>query len=150
VSIITPLSQPVELFERSRLLVDLDEATDPTSPETVLVVVGMHGLGETFAEPGTHPVVAELRERFAEIVGDAGAVYRTRVAELCAILDGGVHDLAEVLGAVHGIFVREAARLDVRVSTGFVELPREADNAPEALALADRRVTAGDGPIRGD
>ena len=139
-STITSISEPIELFERSRLFVDLDEATDPASPDTVLVVVGMRGLGETFAELGIGPVVSELRERFAAIVGGAGAVYRTRSTELCAILDGGVHDLAAVLGAVHGDFAREAAQLDVRVSTAFVELPREADGAPEALALADRRM----------
>jgi hypothetical protein len=150
VNSVTFIAEPVELFERSRLLVDLDEATDPASPDTVLVVVGLRGLGESFAETGTDPVVTQLRERFAAIVGGAGAVYRTRSTELCAILDGGVAEVTEVLEAVHGVFAGEAARLEVRVSTAFVELPREAEGAPEALALADRRITAGDGPIRSE
>ena len=139
-SIATSISEPTELFDRNRLLVDLDEATDPDSPDAVLVVVGLQVSSEVSGEIGAHPGVAQLRERFAAIVGDAGAVYRTRSTELCAILDGDVHDLAGVLGAVHGDFARAAAQLDVRVSTAFVELPREADGAPEALALADRRM----------
>jgi hypothetical protein len=85
-----------------------------------------------------------LRESFAAIVESSGTMYCTRATELCAILDGGVQDLAEVLEAVHHVFVREAAGLGVRVFTGVVELPREAGSAPEALALADRRMTAAD------
>lgn len=149
-SVTTPPAGNVELFDRIRLMVDLDEATDPDSPGSVLVVVGLRGLGEAIGERGSHPLVSQLTDRFAAIVGSSGAVYRTRSTELCAILDGAVHDLVEVLGAIHEVFVREAARMDVRISTGFVELPREAVGAPAALGLADRRMTAADGPIRYD
>ena len=147
-SIATSISEPTELFDRNRLLVDLDEATDPDSPDAVLVVVGLQVSSEASGEVGAHPGVAQLRERFAAIVGGSGAVYRTRSSEVCAILDGAVHDLADVLRAVSEDLHREAAQLDVRVSTGFVELPREADRGPEALELADRRMTAADSSIR--
>jgi len=116
----------------------------------VLVVVGLGGLGESSAEPGSHPVVVQLREHFVTIVGTAGATYSTRATELCAILDGATDDVIEMLGAIHEGFAGEAARVDVRVSMGFVELPRDAEGAPEALALADRRMTSADGPIRYD
>lgn len=149
-SVTTSLHESTQLFDRSRLLIDLDEATDPASPDSVLVVVGLRGLGETFAESGAHPLVSQLRDRFVAIVGDSGATYSTRSTELCAILDGRIHDLVEVLAAIHETFAREAARADVRVSTGFVELPLEAEGALEALELADRRSTAADGPIRYD
>ena len=147
-SIATSISEPTELFDRNRLLVDLDEATDPDSPDAVLVVVGLQVSSETSGEIGTHPGVTQLRERLAAIVGGSGAVYRTRSSEVCAILDGGVHDLADVLRAVREDFLREATQLDVGISTGIVELPREADGAPEALELADRRMTAADSSIR--
>ena len=139
-----------EIFDRNRLLVDLDDATDPESPSSVLVVVGLRGLGEILRESGSSPIVDQLHERFAAVVGQAGAVYCTRATELCAILDGTMHDLVEVLGAIHEGFSREAARVDVRISTGFVELPREATHALDALALVDRRMTSADGPIRYD
>jgi hypothetical protein len=142
--------ESTELFDRNRLFVDLDEATAPDSPATVLVVVGLHGLGESFAGGDTDPTVSKLRDGFAEIVGDAGATYRTRNTELCAILDGAVDDVVEVLGAIHKGFARAAARVDVRVSMGFAELPRDAEGAGEALALVDRRMTSSDGPIRYD
>jgi hypothetical protein len=150
VNVVSILAEQTCLFDRNRLVVDLDEATDPDAPESVLVVVGLRGLGETFAQSGSHPIVKQLRDRFAAVVGGSGAVYATRSTELCAILDGTMHDLVGVLAAIHVGFAREAARVDVRVSTGFVELPREASRAPEALALADRRMTAADGPIRYD
>jgi len=142
-------SEHVELYDRSRLLVDLDEATDPDSVDSLLVVVALRGLGETAANDGSDSVVSHLRERFVEIVGDAGAVYCTRSTELCAIVDGGIQDLAQLLTALDG-FVHEAARIDVRVLTALVEMPREATEAPEALGLADRRLSAADAPIRND
>jgi hypothetical protein len=150
VSTTAPSQSSTQLFDRSRLLVDLDEATDPGSPDSVLVVVGLHGLGEEFGESGSHPIVTQLRDRFTAIVGDSGATYSTRSTELCAILDGSVHDVVQVIGAIHEGFARAAARADVHVSTGFVELPGEASAAPDALSLADRRMTAADGPIRHD
>jgi len=144
VSAITSHPGRFELFDRNRLLVDLDEATDPGSPDSVLVVVGLQGLGEL----GSHPALSRLRDRFAAIVGASGAIYHTRSTELCAILDGDMHDVAGVVGVIHEVFVREALGVDVRVSTGFVELPREAEGAPQALALADQRLTAAGGPVR--
>jgi hypothetical protein len=150
VNTIKSISETTELFDRTRLLVDLDEASDPESPAAVLVVVGLRGLGEAADEPVEPTTVEELRDRFTAIVGASGAVYRTRSTELCAILDGDARELASVLDAVQEVFATEAAHLDVGVSTGFVELPREAHGAPEALELADRRMTAADGPIRQD
>jgi len=144
------LTQSTELFDRNRLLVDLDEATDPESPPSVLVVVGLHGLGETYDGGKPDATVGKLREGFAEIVGIAGATYRTRNTELCAILDGTVDDVVEVLAAIHKGFARAAERVDLRVSMGFAELPRDAEGAGEALSLVDRRMTSADGPIRYD
>lgn len=149
-SITTPSLDTTQLFDRSRLFIDLDEATDPESPDSVLVVVALRRLAETFGDSGVHPIVTQLRHRFVAIVGVSGATYRTRSTELCAILDGGRQELVQVLAAIHEGLTREAARLDVRVSTGFVELPQEADGALEALMLADRRLTAADGPARYD
>ena len=133
-SIAASVAETVELFDRNRLLVDLDESTDPDSPDSVLVVVDLRGIG----------MAETLRDSFAAVVDGVGTVYCTRSTELCAILDGGVQDLAEVLEAVHGMFGREAGRLGVQIFTGLVELPREAFGALEALALADRRMTAAD------
>ena len=135
VNLVSILAVQSQLFDRNRLLVDLDEATDPDSPDSVLLVVGLRGIG----------LAETLRDSFATAVDCSGTVYCTRSTELCAILDGGVEDLAEVLEAVRGMFVREAGRHGVRVFTGLVELPREAYGAPEALALADERMTAADG-----
>jgi GGDEF domain-containing protein len=148
VNTVTFIAEQVELFDRSRLLVDLDEATDPAGPDAVLVVVRLSGFGDTSGESGIDPVVAQLRERFAALVGSSGTAYRTRSTELCAILDGDARDLSSVLGALQDVFAAEAEQLDVRVSTGLVELPGEAHGAPEALALADRRLTGADGQSR--
>jgi hypothetical protein len=146
----TSIDQQTQVFDRTRLLVDLDEATDPGAPPSVLVVIGLHGLGESFTDRGSNPVVDKLRAQLVAIVGDSGSTYSTRLTELCAILDGALPALNQVLGAIHDGFAREAARVDVRVSIGFVELPGEPLDAPDALAIADRRMTAADGPIRYD
>jgi len=135
----------IEIFDRSRLLVDLDEATAPESPHAVLLVIGLRQLGDAVARDGSDEIVADLRAGFTELVGADGTDYQTRGSELCAILD----DPTVVSRIVTGIEERLAGYGEplFRAACGIVELPAEADDAVSALTLADRRVTAAHGPV---
>jgi hypothetical protein len=138
-------SATVTVFDRNRLLVDLDEATDPGSPPAILLVIGLRHLGEAVAGNGSDEVLAELHKTFTELVEGAGSDYRTRGSELCAIL----HRPADADGIVAAIEARLAIYSEpaIRASFGVVELPAEASDALGALALADSRVTAAHGPV---
>jgi hypothetical protein len=131
-----------QIFDRTRLLIDLDEATDPSSPPSVFVLVGLRCVGDV------DDLLVELRHRFAAAVGPLGATYTTRGTELCAIIKR-----SDGPGAVLDTIRRDleaAAGTYVRVASGMAELPREACDATAALALADQRLTAAHGPIRFD
>ena len=138
----------VEAFDRNRLMVDLDEATDPNSPPAVLLVVGLRQLGEIVAGNRSDETLARIRDVFAEIVGSVGTDYRTRGTELCAILD----QPAKVERIVAALEQQLAALAgpEFRAACGAVELPAEAHDALEALLLVDKRVTAAYGPVTFD
>ncbi len=138
----------IEAFDRNRLLVDLDDATAPDSPPAVLLVIGLRQLGEVIAAHDSDKVLAELRDAFADLVGDAGSDYRTRGAELCAILERPA-EVDRIVAAIEQC-LSAYAEPPLRVACGVVELPAEAGEALDALALADRRVTAAHGPVRYD
>ena len=133
---------PTQIFDRTRLLIDLDEATDPSSPPSVFVVVGLRCVGDV------DDLLVELRDRFAAAVGPLGATYTTRGTELCAIIERS-DGLGAVLDTIRGD-LETAAGAHVSVVSGMAELPREACDATAALALADQRLTAVYGSIRFD
>jgi hypothetical protein len=139
-----------QLFDRARLLIDLDEATDPSSPASSLLVLGLPHPGEereTVSTSEMESLVVHLRDRLAELVGDNGSVYRTRSTELCAFIDGKLSPSDDLLDLIRTELDLECEPLAVRVSLGCVSLPGEADEPTAALALADERARHPQGPI---
>jgi len=131
-----------QIFDRARLLIDLDEATDPSSSPSVFVVVGLRCVGDV------DDLLVELRHRFAAGVGPLGTTYTTRGTELCAIIER-TDGLDAVLDAIRRD-LEAAAGARVFVASGRAELPREACDAIAVLALADQRLTAATGAVRFD
>jgi|SRR5579871_624240 len=147
----TKTTGSAQLFDRTRLLIDLDEATDPSSPASSLLVLGLPHPGEDreegFSSTELDELVVHLRDRLVELVGDNGSVYRTRSTELCAFIDGGLSPTDDILDAIRTELDLECEPLAVRVSLGCVSLPGEAGDAAAALALADERARHPQGPI---
>ncbi len=146
----TDTTGSAEIFDRARLLIDLDEATDPTSPACALLVLGLPHPGEqrtTFSTAEIEVLVAHLRDRLADLVGDNGSVYRTRSTELCAFIDGTVSPSDDLLDAIRTELDLECEALAVRVSLGCVSLPGEASDPTSALALADERARVPAGKV---
>ena len=139
---------PAQLFDRARLLIDLVEATDPASPASSLLVLGLPRPGEervTFSTTEIEELVVHLRDRLAELVGANGSVYRTRSTELCAFIDGKLSPSDDLLDAIRTELELECEPLAVRVSLGCVSLPGEAGEPTAALALADERARLSQG-----
>lgn len=129
-----------EVFDRNRLLVDLDEATDPSHPPTVLLVAGLRSLGSAFdAQEDADTLLTRVRERFGAVVGDTGATYHTRANELCAIIDSAYRSQS-LVAQIKAAIAQETDRPE-RVVWALVELPHEACDAIAALTLADGRLS---------
>jgi hypothetical protein len=140
-SILAPASRN-EIFDRQRLLVDLDDATDPTSPPTVFVVIALRSRAEAA------DALTLFRDWFARVVGTLGTSYTPRANEICAIVER-----SERLNGLLSILqddIQSAAAPRLQIGCGVVELPREACDAMAALALADRRLTEAHGRTRLD
>jgi hypothetical protein len=139
--VVLPENTTVEAFNRTRLLIDLDEATDPESPPALLMIVGVpRDAGGAATNPAVTLFMARLEETMASLVGSAGSIYRTRSTEVCALVEGRVPELRDVLGGLHAELAREQ-RPFCEAVVGIVSLPEEVGDALGALALADERMT---------
>lgn len=138
----SPAATRAEVLDRARLVIDLDEATDPEAFPSALLLVGVprsgHGVPPDLV---TTSLIEGLGTWVGELVGDRGSVYRTRSTEVCALIDGDAHELGDVRAALQRKLAHEdCARSGVTVA--FVALPAETTDAVGALELVDRRMTA--------
>jgi hypothetical protein len=124
-----------EILDRVRLLVDLDEATDPLAEPSLLLVVG-------FPRPETaqgleimRPAVDMLAASLTTLFLDGSSVYRTRGNEVCVVSDLGDGTPGDHLQRIDEV----AVQAGTSVAVGYAELPREAPDALSALGLADGR-----------
>ena len=138
--------------DRNALFAALSEAVRPDSAASVLVVVGFEGMKEYLresSEPEADHLLSRLGERLVESIGEGGVVFASRRGEFCALCEGG-------LAAIRSLLVMLPSDLDeigraagIKSSLGIAVLPDEATIPTYALALADRRIRALSGDIRG-
>ena len=142
---VLPKNTTVEAFNRTRLLIDLDEATDSESSPALLLIVGVpRAGGGAGSDPAVTLFMARLEETMASLVGSAGSIYRTRSTEVCALVEGSVSELRDVLGGLQTELAREQ-RPFCEAVVGIVSLPEEAGDALDALAIADERMARSTG-----
>ena len=135
----TPRATRAELFDRLRLVADLDDVTAPESPPSVLLIVGRPRVpgGDPNEEPS--PELVQFSNRLAEMVAVRGSVYRTRATEVCALVDLGPAQFMRLLGAIEEHLRVEGA--DEALSIAYVTLPTiDAPDAVTALTIADSRL----------
>jgi hypothetical protein len=143
--VVLPKNTTGEAFDRTRLLIDLDEATDTESSPALLLIVGVpRDRDGADSDPAVKLFMARLEETMAILVGAAGSVYRTRSTEVCALVEGSVSELRDILGGLHTELAREQ-RPFCEAVVGIVSLPEEAGDALDALALADERMARSTG-----
>ncbi len=126
-----------QVFDRARLLVDLDEATDESSAPSTLLVVGYRRRRHNPDTALTRTDEA-LLGRLGELLGEVGPVYRTRSTEVCALVDLDEDDLDDLISEIKLLLVEHQRGATVAVGTATV--PGEASDAVSALALADARL----------
>jgi len=125
------------VFDRARLFVDLDEATDWTGSPSTLLVVGFRRRRDRRQCELTRNDIA-LLARLEEMIGDFGHIYRIGSAEVCALLPAAGDEIDELLEEIDEALVEFQRRGSVGI--GYVTVPEEASDAAAALALADERL----------
>jgi hypothetical protein len=125
------------VFDRARLYVDLDEATDSTCPAATLLVAGFKRRRDRQPSALTRNDV-QLLDRLDALMSDYGSIYRTRAAEVCALLtleEDELDDLTDEIERMLFEFHRKGT-----VGIGLVNVPGESTDAVSALALADAKL----------
>ena len=117
------------------------EDTLLTRRPTTLLLFDLDGFklyNDTFGHPAGDALLVRLGGRLLEAVHGAGSAYRMGGDEFCVLLDGQDASAARVELALR----ERGDGFDVGASHGAISLPREADEATEALRIADHRLYA--------
>jgi GGDEF domain-containing protein len=129
---------------RNALLTALTDAVRGDVP-TLLVVFGLEGFEEYVALFGSlagRTLLVKLGARLAEALGSGSYCYRPRQDEFAALVPTPIESVAEVLDRAVGALRQRAASVAVSAAWGAAMLPDEAEDAVDALKLADSRLAS--------
>jgi hypothetical protein len=137
---LSPVPAEKEIFARVRLLIDLDEATEPGALSSVLLVIGLVPRPDTGPDASAAAALGQLEARLGDIVTERATIYRTRSTEICLLLDGTPRSASALLRRIDGA-IEDVGLAAAQLSLGTVSLPNEACDAVAALTLADERMS---------
>jgi GGDEF domain-containing protein len=139
----TPGHDPLTGFgDHEKLIADLTTALEPGTDAAVLAVfelVGWRDYRRVLGEHASDELLARCATRFGRVIEPAGACYRSRQDELCALLTGPIEDVSTALFAAEDELNAEASASLVTACFGAAVLPDEAADPIELLILADQR-----------
>jgi diguanylate cyclase (GGDEF)-like protein len=131
---------------RRKLMTDLDELLKQLGDRTALLMIfdldGFKRYNDTFGHPAGDALLARLGRRLATAVEPYGSVYRLGGDEFCLLAEVREDAAAAVIEAGSTALSDHGDGFEVRSSFGAVFLPAEADEASEALRVADQRLYA--------
>ena len=133
------------LLNRRALSRDLARAIPRagTSRPVVLVLFDLDGFklyNDTFGHPAGDALLVRLGQNLATYLDGRGTAYRMGGDEFCALFEPG-EQVAEPIVAGAAVALSEQGEgFSITSSHGSVVLPLEADDAADALRIADRRM----------
>jgi diguanylate cyclase (GGDEF)-like protein len=101
---------------------------------------GFKRYNDAYGHPAGDSLLQRLSGALSDVVNGHGHVFRLGGDEFCLIVEDGTGD--EVFRQAAAALEARGDGFDVTASYGVVRLPADADNADEALHLADRRMYA--------
>src|SRR5215218_1729593 len=126
--------------ELARSLPEADDARP-----VVLVLFDLDGFkhyNDTFGHPAGDALLVRLGVNLSTYLKARGRAYRMGGDEFCALFEPG-GEIADPIIAGAGMALSERGEgFDISCSYGSIVLPREAQNATEALRIADQRMYA--------
>jgi diguanylate cyclase (GGDEF)-like protein len=134
------------LGNRRRLTLDVEHGLGgEEAPSRVLALFDLNGFkhyNDTFGHPAGDALLARLGRNLSTFAATRGTVYRMGGDEFCALLDRGREPVDVLVRAAASTLADEGDGFAITASYGWVALPEEATDAPEAMRLADQRMYA--------
>ena len=135
------------LPNRRRLMLDLERACAPDGPGrrpqratfAFFDLDGFKGYNDTFGHGAGDLLLQRLATRLASVAEGRGRAYRLGGDEFCVLLRGVGPD-TPLLEACRQALTEQGEGFRVGASGGAVAIPEEADDAADALQLADQRM----------
>ena len=124
----------------ARRLPDADDARP-----VVLVLFDLDGFkhyNDTFGHPAGDALLVRLGANLATYLSGRGSAYRMGGDEFCALFEPGDEVADPIIAGAATALTEHGEGFNVSSSFGSIVLPREAQNATEALRIADQRMYA--------
>lgn len=131
------------LSSRHKLMADLDDAIEPSSETTLLVIFDIDGLqrhAENAGEEEANRLLVRLAAQLTRVLDQSATCYRTRAWELSALITAPIPAAMTLLTEAVSAFERLGEEADLSASFGAAILPDEATEPIEALMIADERL----------
>jgi diguanylate cyclase (GGDEF)-like protein len=134
------------LANRRRLMLDIERATDSATHRRPVVVAlfdldGFKSYNDAFGHPAGDALLARLAGRLDAAVAGHGRAYRMGGDEFCVLgQPGGATD--PLLAAASAALTEGGEGFSIAASYGSMLIPGEAQEASQALRLADQRMYA--------
>src|SRR3954469_3013027 len=126
--------------ELASLLPDADDAKP-----IVLVLFDLDGFkhyNDTFGHPAGDALLVRLGANLATYLSGRGRAFRMGGDEFCALFEPGDEVADPIIAGAASALTEHGEGFNVTSSYGAIVLPREAQDATEALRIADQRMYA--------
>jgi two-component system cell cycle response regulator len=136
-----------ELGNRRALTRALDDRLGRITPERPLVLAlfdldGFKHYNDTFGHPAGDALLVRLGRSLAAFMAGRGQVFRMGGDEFCALFEPGEEGPGPIVEGAARALTEYGEGFSVGCSHGAILLPAEAQDAAQALRLADQRMYA--------
>ncbi|MFL5846990.1 MAG: HD domain-containing phosphohydrolase [Solirubrobacteraceae bacterium] len=133
------------LGNRRALTLELESAMPTATDGEPLVLVlfdldGFKHYNDNFGHPAGDDLLARLGRSLARTLDGRGTSYRMGGDEFCALIRPGDEVAQPVIEAAAAALSEQGEGFRIGCSYGAIVMPREAQDAEEALRIADRRM----------
>jgi len=134
------------LRNRRALLADLGRLAQSTDGRRALFAIfdldGFKAYNDSFGHPAGDLLLRRMGTSLAGAAGDQGTAYRLGGDEFCLLIRGDRSTFMERMSAASEALHESGEGFDIGSSSGTAIVPDEANNAGDALRIADRRMYA--------
>ncbi len=101
---------------------------------------GFKNYNDSFGHLAGDTLLTRLGQRLKDTVDGVGLVYRLGGDEFCVLIDEALQDPHALFVRARDSLTEKGGAFTVTAAAGAVEIPRETDDATQALRLADQRM----------
>ena len=137
------LADPLTGLGNRRELVQRLEAAVQAGTSHHLFIFDLDGFkafNDTFGHPAGDELLARRGRSLTHRLAPGATAFRLGGDEFCVLVDDLLCDPLAAIAAAESALSEQGVGYEIRASWGGVAIPREADEATEAMVLADRRM----------